>query len=45
MRKKHVILNGDCTSVRGLNKEFRSKMKLAKLEYKTKFSENCYLVK
>ena len=34
--KKHAFLNGDCTSVRGLNREFRSKLKLAKLQYKDK---------
>ena len=36
--KKHAFLNGDCTSVRGLNlnKELRSKLKLAKLQYKYK---------
>ena len=32
--KKHAFLNGDCTLVRGINKEFRSKLKLAKLQYK-----------
>ena len=34
--KKHAFQNGDCTSVRWLNKEFRSKLKLAKLQYKDK---------
>ena len=33
---KHAFLNGNCTLVRGLNKEFRKKMKLVKLEYKNK---------
>ena len=34
--KKRAFLNGDCTSIRGLNKEFRSKLNLAKLQYKDK---------
>ena len=34
--KKHAFLNGDCTLVRGLNKEFGSKLKLAKPQYKDK---------
>ena len=33
---RSISLSGDCTSVRGLNKEFISKMKLAELEYKNK---------
>ena len=34
--KKHAFRNGDCTLLRGLNKEFGSKLKLAKPQYKDK---------